>query len=111
VADAQRAFTGGACGLTVAAMLALPVQAEVDDARAQELKHLLVQECGSCHGLTMRGGLGPALTPEALADETDSRLEAVILHGVPGTPMPGWSWKLSADEAAWLVELLREGVK
>ena len=28
-------------------------------ARQDELLHLLRQDCGSCHGLTLRGGLGP----------------------------------------------------
>ncbi len=88
-----------------------PLTAEIDEERAGELRHLLIQECGSCHGLTMRGGLGPALTPEALEDRHDIGLRAIILHGVPGTPMPGWNWKLSEEEAQWLVDLLREGVE
>lgn len=92
-------------------LLAGAVQAEsIDERRAAELRHLLVQECGSCHGLTMRGGLGPPLTPEALEDRHDIGLEAIILHGVPGTAMPGWDRFLTEDEAAWLVELLREGL-
>ena len=34
--------------------------------RISELNNLLIQDCGSCHGMTMKGGLGPALTPEVL---------------------------------------------
>jgi cytochrome c55X len=97
--------------ILVTAALGTALAAGIDEPRAGELRHLLVQECGSCHGLTMRGGLGPALTPEALADRDDIYLRAVILHGVPGTPMPPWSWKLSEEEADWLVNLLREGVQ
>ena len=38
------------------------------------------------HALT--GGLGPALTREALADKPLESLAATIFHGRPGTPMP-----------------------
>ena len=61
---------------------------EPDQARQSELIHLLVQDCGSCHGLTLKGGLGPALLPQNLADKDDEYLAEVILQGVPGTPMP-----------------------
>ena len=43
-----------------------PVAPEAE--RARELIHIVRQDCGSCHGLTLAGGLGPALTPEVLAD-------------------------------------------
>ena len=28
--------------------------------RSEELRNLLIQDCGSCHGITLKGGLGPA---------------------------------------------------
>lgn len=37
--------------------------------RQQELVRMVRQDCGSCHGLRLTGGLGPALTREALADK------------------------------------------
>ena len=61
-----------------------------------ELRNLLIQDCGSCHGLTMRGGLGPALLPETLQGKPRDYLSNVILEGRPGTAMPGWSPLLSA---------------
>jgi cytochrome c55X len=79
-------------------------------ARQRELLHLLTQDCGSCHGLTLKGGLGPALTPDALAGKAPVMLQAVILHGRPGTPMPPWKAFMTEIEAAWLVEQLRAGV-
>jgi cytochrome c55X len=79
-------------------------------ARQRELLHLLTQDCGSCHGLTLKGGLGPALTPDALAGKPPVMLQAVILHGRPGTPMPPWKAFMTEIEAAWLVEQLRAGV-
>jgi cytochrome c55X len=79
-------------------------------ARQRELLHLLTQDCGSCHGLTLKGGLGPALTRDALAGKAPAMLQAVILHGRPGTPMPPWKAFMTEPEAAWLVEQLRAGV-
>ena len=38
-----------------------------DATRQAQLEHLLSQDCGACHGLHMTGGLGPELTPTALA--------------------------------------------
>ncbi|OGI48651.1 MAG: hypothetical protein A2151_09830 [Candidatus Muproteobacteria bacterium RBG_16_65_34] len=75
--------------------------------RQTELMHLLTQDCGSCHGLTRKGGLGPALTQEALADKPAAMLRDAILNGRPGTPMPPWKGFMSAQEADWLVEVLR----
>lgn len=79
-------------------------------ARQGELLALLRQDCGSCHGLTLRGGLGPPLLPEALSGKDPQVLAATILHGRPGTAMPPWSRFLSEDEAAWLARRLLEEV-
>lgn len=94
------------------AALAAVASAAADPApaRQRELLHLLTQDCGSCHGLTLKGGLGPALTPDALASKPPVMLQAVILHGRPGTPMPPWKAFMTEIEAAWLVEQLRAGV-
>ena len=83
--------------------------AEPTAARQAELMHRLDQDCGSCHGLTRKGGLGPALLPAALAGKDRDGLIAIVLDGVPGTPMPPWRGELSQDEAAWLVDRLIEG--
>jgi cytochrome c55X len=79
-------------------------------ARKAELLHRLKHDCGSCHGLTMKGGLGPPLLPDRLAERSREELAAVILEGVPATPMPPWQGELSVEEADWLVEVLQEGV-
>lgn len=70
----------------------------------------LRQDCGSCHGLTMKGGLGPALLPEAIAERSDDVLIETILEGRKGTPMPPWAFEISRPEAAWLVRELRKGL-
>ncbi len=84
--------------------------ADLTTERQQQLRHLLLQDCGSCHGLTLRGGLGPALTPAALAGKDAALLRTVILEGRTGTPMPPWKPFLNTAEADWLVAQLQRGV-
>jgi len=88
------------------AALAAPPTSE----RKEALFHLLKHDCGSCHGLTMNGGLGPPLLPGDLNDKDDEDLVEVILDGVLGTPMPPWRFELSREEAAWMVRRLKEGL-
>lgn len=78
--------------------------------RQAELIYQVEQDCGSCHGLTMKGGLGPALLPATLGEKPDDVLAEIILNGVPGTPMPPWNFEISGDEAAWIVRRLKEGL-
>jgi len=77
--------------------------------RQKELLNLLKHDCGACHGLTLKGGLGPALLPENLAGKPDEFLVKTILEGRKGTAMPPWQQFISRDEAFWLVGLLRKG--
>ena len=79
---------------------------EPSPSRQHELVRLVRQDCGSCHGMTLKGGLGPALTPEALAGKPEEGLVATIIGGRPGTPMPPWRQFLSEDEARWIVHRL-----
>ncbi|MFP3873327.1 MAG: c-type cytochrome [Thiohalophilus sp.] len=83
----------------------------ISDKRADELRHMLIQDCGSCHGMTLKGGLGPALTPQAIGDKPKEAMLATVLHGRPGTPMPPWSDLLSREEARWMIDLLYRGVE
>lgn len=92
-------------------IVAAPAAASVampDEARQRALSRLLAHDCGSCHGLTLRGGLGSPLTAEALARRPDAYLETVIRDGVPGTAMPPWGALLDAPDIRWLVGALRE---
>lgn len=74
----------------------------------KRLEHMLKQDCGSCHGLTMKGGLGRPLTPDALADADPQALASIILNGVPGTAMPAWRPILTEDEAMWMANYLKK---
>ncbi|MFA7428702.1 MAG: cytochrome c [Rhodospirillaceae bacterium] len=92
-------------------LTALPVAAQdIAPQRVAALETMLIQDCGSCHGLRMTGGLGLPLTPDALADWSDDSLVATILGGRPGTAMPPWEALLSPDDARWMVDRLRQGV-
>ncbi len=98
--------------MVLALMLTAGVAAasEPDSARQAELIHLLRHDCGACHGMTLKGGLGLPLVPERLEAFSDEALIATVLDGRPGTPMPPWRFLLSETEAAWLVRRLKEGV-
>jgi cytochrome c55X len=92
------------------ALAAAPVAAEAPNAARQaELVRLVRQDCGSCHGLLLSGGLGPALLPQTLAGKPADSMVATILAGRPGTPMPPWQTMLSEQEATWIVERLQSG--
>ena len=77
--------------------------------RESELRNLLIQDCGSCHGLKLRGGLGPALLPQHLHGKSAEYLSLVILEGRRGTAMPGWRALLSPAEAQWMADMLLRG--
>ncbi|MEK8050263.1 cytochrome c [Ideonella sp. DXS22W] len=77
--------------------------------RQQQLVRMVRQDCGSCHGMRLTGGLGPALTREALADKPLVFLASTIFHGRPGTPMPGWRAMLTEAEADWIAQRLVAG--
>jgi cytochrome c55X len=96
----------------IALLLAAPASAEPsvpDAARSQVLVRMVRQDCGSCHGMRLTGGLGPALTPEALAERPLEMLTTVIYRGRPGTPMPGWQSMLNESEAQWIAQKLLAG--
>ena len=82
---------------------------KVSPERAEELTHMLLHDCGSCHGMTLKGGLGPSLLPEQFKDKNTDYIKYTILHGRNGTPMPPWKSIISEDDAEWLAEFLLSG--
>lgn len=96
--------------LALLALAALPAAAgDLPPGRAAELERLVVQDCGSCHGLTLKGGLGPDIRAETLAGTEPESLAAIILDGVPGTAMPPWRPLISEEDAEWIAEFLLAG--
>jgi len=91
--------------------LAEVTTSKITETRQQELQHLIKHDCGSCHGMTLKGGLGPSLLPESLKDKPDELLFITIREGRPGTPMPPWKSLLSAADVNWIVNYLRKNKK
>jgi len=81
----------------------------LSNARQNELTHLVKQDCGSCHGMTLKGGLGPALLMENLQDKPILFIQNTILYGRSGTAMPPWKTLLTEQEALWIAEQLKQG--
>lgn len=92
--------------LIVLAAVVLPAYA---DASERELIRLVRQDCGSCHGMQLTGGLGTPLTREALADKPLEFLSATILYGRAGTAMPPWKSLLTENDANWIAQQLLAG--
>lgn len=86
------------CGITGA-----PVFAQ---GSAGNLERFVRQDCGSCHGMTLKGGLGPDLRAERLAGRDKAEIARIILDGVPGTAMPPWRPLLSESDALWIASYL-----
>lgn len=80
---------------------------ELDSVRQEELLYLLKQDCGSCHGMRLKGGLGPPLLPNTLKDKPAAYITQVISKGIPESAMPPWENLLSVDEIDYLVYLLK----
>lgn len=76
---------------------------------AKRLEQIVAQDCGSCHGLTRKGGLGRPITPQALAHADPETIAGIILDGVPGTAMPPWRPLITEDEALWMANYLKSG--
>ncbi len=97
-------------GLAAVVAGSMPAAADVPTLQRQsELVRLVRQDCGSCHGLTLKGGLGKALLPSDVSHLVPDQIADVILEGLAGTPMPPWKGLLARDEALWIASRLKEG--
>src|SRR5215475_2778164 len=101
-----RSWPRAAFALLVATASASAGEGAPDGVR---LSNLVRQDCGSCHGLTLKGGLGKPLTAEHLRAWSREQLVSIILDGVPGTPMPPWRALISEKDARWIVDRLQQG--
>jgi cytochrome c55X len=99
----------GVVAAVLAAATSVHAGADPSAERQRELVNLVRQDCGSCHGMTFRGGIGPPLTPDALREKPAETLTLTILNGRPGTPMPPWRQFVSDAEAGWIVDRLQKG--
>ena len=96
-------------GVALAFVVGTALADEPAPARQAELVRLVREDCGSCHGRTLKGGLGPPLVAAALGDKPAESLKYTVLYGRRGTPMPGWRPFLTDADAEWIIARLREG--
>jgi cytochrome c55X len=93
----------------IALATAAVATAAVTPERAGELERLVRQDCGSCHGMTLKGGLGPDIRAERMSRLETDTIAAIVLDGVPGTPMPPWRPLISEADAQWIARYLAKG--
>lgn len=93
--------------LTTAVLVATSAFA-ADALDPNALKRLVHQDCGSCHGLSLKGGLGPDLRAGTLQHYDVDVLTSVIMDGIPDTPMPPWRPLITQEEAEWIARYLLE---
>lgn len=86
------------------------VSESLSEQRQRVLLRMVRQDCGSCHGMHLTGGLGPALLPDTLRETPRESLIATVMHGRPGTPMPPWGPMLTQTEASWVIDQLLAGM-
>ena len=102
-----------ALGLIASAVWALHATAarasEFEFSTQKEMSEFVRQDCGACHGLSLKGGLGKPLLKESLEHFDLETIEMVILDGIPDTAMPPWRGLLSEEQVKWIAKSLKEG--
>jgi cytochrome c55X len=83
--------------------------AEPSAEKQAEIRTMLKNTCSSCHGVDLKGAIGPALKPETLGSKSDELLIDTIYNGRKGTMMSSWKASMNKDEIAWLVGILKSG--
>ncbi|MBY6033171.1 c-type cytochrome [Marinobacter daepoensis] len=96
-------------GLAVAMLMATAGATAGAPETESELANFVIQDCGSCHGLKLKGGLGPPLRPEDIEALPEAAVAAIIRQGVPGTAMPPWKALLTEQEILWISRQLKSG--
>jgi len=82
---------------------------DISESRQKELVHIVKQDCGSCHGMTLKGGLGTAILPDDLVNRPVDFIAYTIINGRPGTAMPPWKAIFTENEAKWIAQQLKQG--
>ncbi|MHA7774646.1 c-type cytochrome [Roseibium sp. M-1] len=90
-------------------LLVITSLAVAEESGSAALVNLVRQDCGSCHGMTLKGGLGPDIRPDALSHYDIDTLSLVVLDGIPETAMPPWRPILSEADAKRIAEYLLKG--
>lgn len=86
-----------------------PSSAPTSTSSAINVEKLYAANCATCHGENRQGvsGLGDALTPEHLEDDSDAEIRETISNGIPNTTMPGFKDRLSSEEINALHQFIK----
>ena len=82
---------------------------EVTNERQSELLDFVEQNCPACHGIRMRGSIGPALSKANLQHLSVNAVTLTILYGLTDKGMPAWEAQLTEGDAYWIAEFLKRG--
>ncbi len=91
------------CGGTESAPTSTPTTPTIDAGAIYKTR------CVACHGANRQGmpTLGPALTPESLAELSDAEVKDTISNGRVDTIMPPWKNILNSEEIDALVQFVK----
>ena len=94
---------------TALALLALAPTLHAQIQRAGKVNEIYAENCASCHGEQMEGGLAPSMLDDAwLRGGDDESLARSIREGLPENGMPPWAGLLSEEDIRSLVIYIRE---
>lgn len=106
----KQIFTLLTCAIAFAGFSGEITAQELDEQKKAQLIHMVKQDCGSCHGMTLKGGLGPELLPKTMKKLPLAVIQNTIIFGRPGTAMPPWKGIITEQEALWIGEQLQKGI-
>ncbi len=91
------------CGGSESAPASTPTTPTIDAGKLYEAN------CVACHGADRQGlpNLGTALTPESLAELSDTEMKDTISDGKLNTTMPPWKAVLNSEEIDALVQFIK----
>lgn len=104
-----RMLRAAALSLTISLLAAAAHASDYRSLSGDALADFVRQDCGSCHGLTLKGGLGRPLTADHLDHFDVETIRDIVLKGIPGTAMPPWAGILTPEQADWIAHRLKEG--
>ncbi len=80
-----------------------------DDASLAAGQKIFTEQCASCHGAAMTGGIGPNLVDAGWIHGADAEaIRTTITNGVPDKGMPTWGPILGPDKVAKVAAYVRK---
>lgn len=92
-------------------LIILSVSSVLYSSEISQTKRLYDRHCGSCHGKDRLGRMAPALLPGNLKRLKRKKALAIILQGSGTSQMPGFSQKLSPEQAQAITNLIYTPLK